>query len=589
MGCKKGDSLVLATPPTPKGTSINVYDSCYVGSCTCTHYIGGILSQLKPCRFAVWLFGQGSIITDDDMTLFAGIVDGFNLVSSDVDPYECENYTSITDPPNDVLMSDILKKELEYGYVTKVDSKPICVHALGAVPKQGGGIRQITDCSRPQGMSINDHMEGLTKEFSMKGLDDVSHLLLYGDYLCVIDIHAAYRAVSINPEHRRFQGFKWISEGVSQYYVDNRMCFGLRCAPYYFNLISNFIHQIFTIGYGLKAVNYADDFIIMSHSFNQSLIDQGCAVAVLRYLGFSVAWGKLSPPSTVATYLGIEVDSINLELRLPIDKLLRLRALLESLKGEDKISRKNLQSLTGLLAHCATVVRGGRSFCRRLYDLDKLAAAQQLREVTLNTDAMLDITWWRDFVQVFNGRSTIKKNRCNGSIISDSSMRGFAAHFHDDWLCGTLDTSLPINTTCGHVVTPPALHHSDMSNINVLELYPVLCALKRWVEIFRGQSIDVISDNYQVVYMLRTGRSSNKQCMKWIRDIFWLSVTNDFEISTSYITSEDNLLADTLSRLAYPSTCHKLPTLIHGFDLCCKQALLDLSRASTDDYEPAHH
>lgn len=573
-----GDTLVFTTPPTPKGTTVDIFKSCYDGSCSCVHYVGGMLSQLKPCRFVVWIFGQGSIVTDDDKTLFAGIVDGFDLVSSDVEPYECHNYTSVTDPPNNALMSEILTKELANGFVSLADTKPVCVHALGAVPKQGGGIRPITDCSRPQGCSVNDHMQGLTKDFSMKSVDDVSNLLLEGDYMCVLDIQSAYRAVPINPDHRRYQGFSWRWEGEARYFTDNRMCFGLRCAPYYFHLISQFIYYIFATGFGLKAVNYADDFLIMSGSYNQSLVDQSCAVSAIRYLGFSVAWAKLSPPSTVAVYLGIEIDSLNMELRLPSDKLSKLCSLLENLRDRHKISRKDLQSLTGLLAHCATVVRGGRSFCRRLYDLDKCAALNQLKHVSLSIEAKRDIEWWHDFVHVFNGNSTIKKIPCVYSVVSDSSLRGYAAHFDKDWLIGSWTQDLTLDTPCCHAVPRPALNDFDIVNINVLELYPVLCALKRWPEFFRGLGIEIVTDNNQVMFMLRTGRSSNKQCMEWIREIFWLSATYDFDITATYIQSSANVLADTLSRVLYPATSNELLSTLERFDICCNQHLVDFSR-----------
>ena len=59
----------------------------------------------------------------------------------------------------------------------------------------------------------------------------------------IIDIKAAYRAVPINPEHWTLQGFRWLEEGEEKMYIDHRMCFGVRTGPYYFSLISDFIHE----------------------------------------------------------------------------------------------------------------------------------------------------------------------------------------------------------------------------------------------------------------------------------------------------------------------------------------------------------
>lgn len=59
----------------------------------------------------------------------------------------------------------------------------------------------------------------------------------------------------------------------------------------------------------------------------------------------------------------------------------------------------------GLLGHRATVVRGGRSFCRRLYSLHKIA----LKIIRINLEAREDIIWWLKFLGTFNGKSTVKK------------------------------------------------------------------------------------------------------------------------------------------------------------------------------------
>ena len=65
--------------------------------------------------------------------------------------------------------------ELAEGMISKVDFKPTCVHSLGAVPKSGGGMRPITDCSRLIGRSVNNHCDSLFREFKYKSVDDVRH------------------------------------------------------------------------------------------------------------------------------------------------------------------------------------------------------------------------------------------------------------------------------------------------------------------------------------------------------------------------------------------------------------------------------
>ena len=54
----------------------------------------------------------------------------------------------------------------------------------------------------------------------------------------------------------------------------------------------------------------------------------------------------------------------------------------------------------------------------------------------------------------------------------------------------------------------------DPSNINVMELWPIVVGLKRWANVLKNQSVMVFTDNTQVMYMLLNGRSINRICMK---------------------------------------------------------------------------
>ena len=67
-------------------------------------------------------------------------------------------------------------------------------------------------------------------------------------------------------------------------------------------------------------------------------------------------------------FLGIELDTIKLELRLPADKLEHFQSTIHKwyiklfLKGKPFCKRKELESLIGLLHDASIVVRPGRSF-----------------------------------------------------------------------------------------------------------------------------------------------------------------------------------------------------------------------------------
>ena len=55
-------------------------------------------------------------------------------------------------------------------------------------------------------------------------------------------------------------------------------------------------------------------------------------------------------------------------LSLPQDKLARLKDELKFFRGRRRCTKKQLTRLCGILNHCAKVVRGGRTFSRRLIE-----------------------------------------------------------------------------------------------------------------------------------------------------------------------------------------------------------------------------
>ena len=363
----------LHTFTTEEGAIVNVYDSCRQGTCSCDYQLSGEKLQLKPCRFA-YLVSLGTAECKKVYEpLVSNVTDGFRIVDDKMDltdmQYECENYSSVYTIENKSKLDSIIGMELSEGYLKIVNKKPTCVHSMGAVPKPDGGIRPITDCSMPRDISVNNFCADIIQDFQYKSVDHVLAMLQEGDYMAVVDIKSAYRSVPIFPDHRKYIGLKWEINGETVFIEDSRLCFGLCLGPSYFDKISGFVYNILADMYNIQAVNYLDDFIVIGATLEEATWAQK---VVLRYLGFYISWGKVTPPSQVCRYLGLDIDSIRMEIRPPKDKLEKLINLLKKYVGKSSISKKELESLGGLLAHCSHVVDGGRTHSRRFYDLYKV-------------------------------------------------------------------------------------------------------------------------------------------------------------------------------------------------------------------------
>ena len=135
--------------------------------------------------------------------------------------------------------------------------------------------------------------------------------------------------------------------------------------------------------------------------------------------GTPVEPNKSIGPTTVIDFLGIELDTEVMEIRLPADKLARL-----------------VQSLIGLLSHACKVIRPGRSFLRCLIDLSSKVSNLD-HFVRLNQSARSDLEWWFQFAKQWNGKAMIyhrPKELAQGMLVSDASGSwGCGPFFRDKW------------------------------------------------------------------------------------------------------------------------------------------------------------
>lgn len=201
---------------------------------------------------------------------------------------------------------------------------------------------------------------------------------------------------------------------------------------------------------------------------------------------------------------------------------------------------------------------------RCLYDLNKLMCVKQLKRARISIAARDDLDWWSQFSHIFNGKSAICNDYHTCSLISDASMLGFAAYLRRDWVAGVWPhvKMIQTNAICTHVADPPADPLVDYSNINILELWPIVVGIKRW---FRLLQHCIFTDNMQVKFMLTKGVSSNRTCMSWLRELYWIY---DIQLEVHYVSTTDNELADALSRMVSVKNDMYL-SVIKNSDLCC--------------------
>ena len=121
---------------------------------------------------------------------------------------------------------------------------------------------------------------------------------------------------------------------------------------------------------------------------------------------------KQDGPAEVLTFLGIEIDTVRQELRLPTNKLERLLRMVDEWDSKKVCTRRELESFIGILQHACKVIRPGRSFLRRAISLISVAK-QPHHHIRLNEEFRSEVKWWKAFAAHWNGTAimVISENR----------------------------------------------------------------------------------------------------------------------------------------------------------------------------------
>ena len=480
------------------------------------------------------------LIAHPDRSLVNFLLNGFSFgfdlgYRGPILPGTRKNLLSARSHPAEVTKA--LMKEVSRGHTVgpfRVSPYPVLhVSPLGAVAKKDGSFRIILDLSSPAGESVN---EGICKdEYSVRyqGFDEAVSLILSlgpGSYMAKVDVKHAFRLCPVRPQDFPLLGMFW----QDQFFIDTRLPFGGRSSPFIFNSFADALAWILIFICGVPHVrHYLDDFFIASADL---LCFQYVDIVkqAFQFLGVPIADDKLEGPSTCLTYLGIEIDSILMQLRLPDEKLLELRALLLSWQNKRRCTKKELLSLIGKLSFAAKVIKPGRLFVRRLIDLSKTVRKLH-HHLYISHAAQEDIEWWRRFLDEWNGVSFIQSAPVSSielQFFTDASFLGFGGLYQSHWFSAAW----------------PSFFDTEL-DINYRELFAVVVACQIWGHNWVNKQVVVMSDNKPICDAWLAKSAKDPNLMKLFRHLFMHAARLNFNIIFEHLPGRCNYLADLLSRL----------------------------------------
>ena len=399
--------------------------------------------------------------------------------------------------------------------------------------KDSDDMRVILDLSFPDGCSVNSSIPGNEldgADFKLrlptpKLLADKMRELGPGCLLYKVDLSRAYRQLRSDPLDWPLLGIQW--EG--QTYIDTAIPFGLRHGASACQRTSEAANQIAASLYEAWSLAYIDDTAGASLPGSANRHYSGLR-QTFDDLGLDTAHAKCQAPSTQMDWIGVTYDSVEMSMRIAIDKVMEARAMCSHFLTLETTNKRQMQRLMGKVLHATKCTDAARRFTARLLDL--LALTHWHQTVFIPHEAKMDAMWLEAFLQVFNGLTLIKPTTAQHVAYVDACPLGIGG------LCpGTSYYTAPL----------PTYVTRYQFTIAAIECFNVLVALRVWANEWSHAVILIYCDNWATVCAVNSGRAQDLLIRSAIREMWWLCATKDIELVVRHRPGAQMEEADTLS------------------------------------------
>lgn len=492
-----------------------------------------------PVKVNSLLFFLQGYPTHLNESLQKGFTEGFQLhFQGPVTGHFSGNLVSAINNPE--IVDNKLAKEIHAGRIIGPFDQPpldnLRVSPLGVIPKkQPGEFRMIHHLSFPQGGSVNDFIPQEFCSVNYATVDNAVQIIRRlgkGCAMAKTDVTSAFRIIPVHPADYHLLGLYW----KGKYYVDCCLPMGCASSCKTFESLSTAMEWVAQTKLKIpNIIHILDDFLIVEKS------RAACSASLQRFLDFCNTIGvpmapeKTVGPFEVLTFAGIELDCERFEARLPADKVVKARATIGNMKGRQKVTLRELQSLIGLLNFACSVVVPGRAFLRRLINLT-IGVKRPHHYIRLTQQTKKDLQIWECFLESFNGRSLFLQEDWSSShslrLYTDAAQSsGFGILFGDQWAYGTWPEKW------------------KRYNICFLEFFPIVIGLSMWCQELRNKRVLFMTDNESLVHVINKQTTKDAMLLGLLRKLVLVCLQNNILFKARHIPGVKNEMADSLSRL----------------------------------------
>ena len=427
-----------------------------------------------------------------------------------------------------LAVTEEVDKLISKGAISKVTpERGQFVSRIFTVPKKDGSRRPVVNLK-----PLNQYI--LKQRFKMEGVGAVRSIVQEGDWMVSVDLKDAYLSVVMAKQHRKFLRFEW----ENKLFEFNCLPFGLSSAPRIFTKLLKPVMALLR-RQGTRIVIFLDDMLIMDQSKEQLIAQTKEVIMILQLLGFVVNFKKSAlEPKQVMVYLGFLIDSQNMRISLPQEKVQQINQDCEWALRQETLSVRDLSRLIGRMTATMQAVLPAPLCYRSLQRLKNKTFSQTqsyMTRVTLDHCAKEELLWWKTQLQHWNGKAMIRPTP-DIVVETDASLLGWGA------------VSEGVRTNGLWSESERSLH------INHLELMAGDFAVKTFARHRTDVHLQLKMDNKTAVFYVnkmggtKSNALSHSACLLWQ----WC-LQKGITISAEYLPGENNVIADHESRLLLSS------------------------------------
>jgi ribonuclease HI len=420
---------------------------------------------------------------------------------------------------DELFVDQEILRLIQVGAVKEVKLKPRVISPIGVVPKKNNKKRLIVDLR-----FVNQHIA--LPSFKMENLQLAMDLVKPKDNFVKIDLKDGYFHGKICTKSQKYLGIQWRDK----YYVFQVIPFGLSISPFWFTKMMRVVVKAFRKE-GFRMVAYVDDFLFIIKKATKKKVKR--ILKMFKDFGLQVNMEKsILIPSTKIEFLGLNLDSEQMTISAPKEKIRNVRKLAKYLRRRVEqglpIKKRTLASLAGLAISISQAVLPARIMLERVYKTMKTA---QLWEGTVFPvpGLLKDLSWWEKELKHWNGKSFLPY-RDPVVITTDASASGWGATLNQLQASGFWSLEM------------------KKASSNQRELMAVVMALQSFKEKSKNKDVKILSDNATTVAQINLMSGRSEGLNRILRILVNLCSELNIRITAKYLPGIQNTQADALSR-----------------------------------------